>query len=150
MRQNRRSIRNFFIRPGPQLRVGAGFLVIILVLQSGILFGLRWPIQTFFDELQRFYRIDGAELQTFVISIQSTLLYASLVSLALALIAIIYGLRLSHQIYGPLVPIQRHIKSLVDGDYSSRIHLREGDEFKELEGSLNALAANLERAMPPN
>lgn len=138
------------MRPGPQLRVGAGFLVITLLFQSGILFGLRWPIQTFFDQLQSFYRIDGNELQTFVVSIQSTILYASLVSLALALISLIYGLRLSHQIYGPLIPIQRHIRNLVDGNYSSRIQLRKGDEFQELEGSLNALAEHLEKAASRN
>ncbi len=51
----------------------------------------------------------------------------------------------SHRIFGPTVPIRRHIQNLLAGKYDSRIHLRWGDEFKGIAKDLNLLAESLER-----
>lgn len=62
----------------------------------------------------------------------------------IGILAVLFSVRLSNKIYGPLIPLQRHIKNLKDGHYGSRAVLREGDEFMELRDSLNELAAILE------
>ena len=49
----------------------------------------------------------------------------------------------SHRIFGPTVPIRRHIQNLISGKYDSRIHLRWGDEFKDIAKDLNHLAEAL-------
>ena len=54
------------------------------------------------------------------------------------------GVRLSNRIYGPLVPMLRHIQNLKQGIYSSRVVLRQNDELIELRDALNELAAALE------
>ncbi len=54
------------------------------------------------------------------------------------------GVRLSNRIYGPLVPMLRHIQNLQQGVYSSRVVLRQNDELTELRDALNELASTLE------
>jgi signal transduction histidine kinase len=54
------------------------------------------------------------------------------------------SIRLSNRIYGPLVPLMRHIQNMKQGVYSSRVVLRQNDELTELRDALNELAAILE------
>lgn len=51
----------------------------------------------------------------------------------------------SHAIFGPIIPLERHVGKLIEGDYSTRIHLRRSDEFKKLAAELNRLAEKLEQ-----
>jgi signal transduction histidine kinase len=64
-------------------------------------------------------------------------------------IAIWRGFRLSHRIWGPVIPLRRQINDLKNGNYQARIQLRPGDEFVELAEDLNALAHSLEKSRPP-
>lgn len=61
----------------------------------------------------------------------------------MALLVMFLLIRSSHRFYGPLVPIQRHIENLINGNYNSRLVLRQGDELTELRDSLNRLAEAL-------
>ena len=59
-----------------------------------------------------------------------------------------YGsLRMTHHIAGPVFVINRQIKNFADGDYSSRIRLRQGDAFQEEVAEINASLEKLERAL---
>lgn len=60
------------------------------------------------------------------------------------LFVIFMGVKLSNRIYGPLIPLLRHIQNLKQGVYSSRVVLRQNDELTELRDALNELAATLE------
>lgn len=55
----------------------------------------------------------------------------------------------SHAIFGPMVPLVRHVGKLLEGDYSTRITLRRADEFKKLAADLNRLAEKLEQSRKP-
>jgi len=52
----------------------------------------------------------------------------------------------THRLIGPLRPFTRHVESLADGDYSSRVNLRKGDlqMYNEYAEKLNTLAEKLE------
>jgi signal transduction histidine kinase len=67
----------------------------------------------------------------------------------IGLFIVYMGVRLSNRIYGPLVPLLRHIQNLKQGVYSSRVVLRQNDELTELRDALNELAANLEARRQP-
>lgn len=62
----------------------------------------------------------------------------------IGIFCIYMGVRLSNRIYGPLVPLLRHIQNLKQGINSSRVVLRQNDELTELRDALNELAAALE------
>jgi len=56
---------------------------------------------------------------------------------------IVFAVRLSHSIAGPAFALSRHIDALINGDYSFKSRLREGDELKELMVKLNTLSDQL-------
>ena len=64
----------------------------------------------------------------------------------ITLLAIILWAFYSFRIFGPQVAIRRHVKALIAGDYSSRVHLREHDEFMDLADELNQLAESLKES----
>ncbi len=66
----------------------------------------------------------------------------------IGLFTIYLSIKLSNRVYGPLIPLQRHIDNLKQGMYSSRVILRRNDELTELRDSLNDLAAVLEARHP--
>lgn len=62
--------------------------------------------------------------------------------LLLAVVCIVY----THKLIGPFRPFNRHLDSLLEDDFASRVQLRDGDPdmFKEYADKLNALAEKLE------
>lgn len=66
----------------------------------------------------------------------------------MGLFCIYIGIKVSNRIYGPLIPINRHIQNLKDGHYGSRMVLRRHDELTEIRDGLNELAAILEARHP--
>ncbi len=67
------------------------------------------------------------------------------VSLALLVISVFLGVKLSHRIYGPIVQIRNHVVNLINGEFKSRVHLRDNDHFIALGDDLNQLADILEK-----
>ena len=49
------------------------------------------------------------------------------------------------RVVGPVVAFQRQVEALKNGDYQSRVRLREKDCFDDLAQDLNELASLLER-----
>jgi signal transduction histidine kinase len=65
-------------------------------------------------------------------------------SVILILISAYAGVTLSSRVYGPVVAFHRHVRRLIEGDYSSRVHLRRGDDLHDLRTVLNELAEVME------
>lgn len=65
------------------------------------------------------------------------------VILVTPLVAVI-GIFLSHRIAGPIYRIEKFLANMAEGDLSSRIFLRQGDELIVVANSINKLADSLE------
>jgi len=50
----------------------------------------------------------------------------------------------THRMLGPSKAFKRHLKAMINGDFSGRINLRKHDAFKEIAGLLNELTNKLE------
>ena len=72
---------------------------------------------------------------------------ASIVSvIALSLVFLWAAQGMYHKITGPLHQIRGHLHQIGVGDLSSRVILREGDEFRDFAGEINTMAASLNRS----
>jgi signal transduction histidine kinase len=131
-----------WIRPKTQL-----FLCLILSIGFLILAGLMPFVMNSFgaymETLQGTNQIDTQTVILVTSKLYPYLKIAAGISGVFAVLGLFIGLMLSHRIYGPMIPIRNHVSKLINGDYSSRIHLRPSDEFKELASDLNALAERL-------
>jgi hypothetical protein len=77
--------------------------------------------------------------------IVSSIMFTGIIGISvLSVVCFILWVVYSHRIFGPIVPIRRHIISLKNGDYSVRIKLRTGDEMKDVAEELNQLAEALQ------
>ena len=132
------------VRPQKQLRFallfmgGALLSIAALVALTAIIFNhtLKNLSDTQKLELDIGFLLRDTMMFPFFILIMGAFLIGSF--------AIFLGVRISNRIYGPLIPLLRHIQNLKEGIYSSRVILRRNDELTELRDALNELAATLE------
>jgi len=61
-------------------------------------------------------------------------------------VCVLFSFLITHRIYGPLVPLSRHVEGLINGDYTVRTHLRTKDEFKDFARLLNELSDKLAKS----
>jgi nitrogen fixation/metabolism regulation signal transduction histidine kinase len=140
----RRTPHGTLIRPRQQFKyafilAGGGILAQSLVI-GVVAYFMNSTVNTVVDTNHLSPEI-GSAITT---AISFSLMILMLVAAAFALVAVLIGVKLSHRIYGPLVPFTRHIQHLKDGNYSVRMNLRKTDDMVELKDALNSLAASLE------
>lgn len=143
-RSDRRTLRGLFIKPRQQLKysfmfMGGGMMILCLFIAVVI-----YSVNRTLFALESAYGMDPSVAQTIRQALTSTLSISCVLSAVLAAFSFVIGLQLTHRIYGPLIPLQRHIDELRNGNFSSRVHLRKNDEMLELQEGLNSLATALE------
>jgi signal transduction histidine kinase len=115
-----------------------GFLIFYMLKTLGK--ALEYIIET--------YQVDPQVVDYVRGTLNSSLWFLSSVMLIVAICVVIVWIQYSHRIFGPLVPISRHIAELRKGNYSSRVMLRKKDEMLDLKDILNQLAADLQARHP--
>lgn len=143
--QELRTSKGLWVKPKAQLllcsALSLGF-VAMAVLVAVILF-------SFEGYLSRMRVANQIDMETSILISSWVFFYMRIVftlAVFFAVCGVVTGIFLSHRVYGPMVPIRAHIARLINGDYSSRVHTRSGDEFKELAADLNSLAETLSRS----
>ena len=149
-RERRRSLR--LHKPGFQLKpavaillITGAFLTLLGVAAAG---GFSRPLEALFaSQPPSLSALLAKAAEDFAIVTTVTSLGYVLCVLAVCLVY-------SQRVFGPTVAFRRHVEALKNGDYSARIHLRDGDAFTDLERDLNELAeileANAKPATPPD
>jgi len=144
--KQRRRIRNFVQDPKVQYRYALyffGFAVAAAVVNQ--MFMVR-AFRSILVQMLIGTDVDPPILQAAVgaplqaLALRMTLLYP-----ILAVACALFAIWVTHKFVGPQVALQRHIRSLHEGDYTSVCQLRSGDELKSIAHALNALAKELER-----
>lgn len=142
---DQRTLRGLFIRPREQVKyafmfMGGGMLLLTLFI-GVVIFSLNRTMLS----IEIAYNLDTDVASAIRNSMTATLSIALLLSAVLSVFAFLLGIQVSHRLYGPLIPIQRHIGEMLKGNFSSRVALRKGDELLELQESLNGLATEFEK-----
>jgi HAMP domain-containing protein len=139
--RNKRSAKKLFIAPSRQLKLTFAMLSIGILVTALLLAYLVTKVSQTVDLLEPSHP-SAALIVTDSLSPVLNLLIAG--QALLWIFCLLVGVLVSHKIYGPLVPMLRHVRNLQEGSYSSRVKLREGDELEDLAGALNELAEKLE------
>lgn len=143
--KSQRKINNLIIQPKSQLRVALYFFSGFYIVTGLLMIFFTFSVQKIVRFIQSTYFLD-TELISFIEKYLHTFIGIVFFALvAFSALGFLIWIRLSHRIFGPLVPLTRHIKELQSGNYSSRVKLREGDFLIELKDELNLLAENLEK-----
>jgi len=142
----RRKTRNLLLKPFLQLKLPLAVVFVTL----GCVGLVAYQTQSAFLELFSYAlrEVDQPEvyegLLTQIRGSALTLGTAALVGYVLTVVTlcVVYA----HRLIGPTVAFRRHLEALKNGDYSSRVHIRDGDAFEEMAEDLNELAAILAEA----
>lgn len=142
--KNRRSYRNIMINPRGKLRILFGIPVGGLVAIAGLLMVLKFVILTRLERITELAPELTSSIQDHASTFSTCMNIGILTLLCCVALIIFLGLFLGHRFYGPIVPITRVLKEMGEGNYSSRVRLRPGDELTEVMKAVNELAEKLE------
>jgi signal transduction histidine kinase len=143
----KRALRTMFIRPSRQLKLTLAMLSVGILFTALLMGYLVIRVAAVVSAVQSSNPDIAALIQA---NLDPTLSVILLGQGLLWLSSLLIGILISHRIYGPIIPIVRHVQQLGRGDYSSRIQLRKDDDLGEIAEALNELASRLEKEKKPN
>ncbi len=141
-KNSRRKIGNIIVDSKALIRLSTPFFALLISVLVLALF-VRWQASRLLIDIESFQPEIIYKLQSYTAGITTTLLWGEFFFGSLCLLLWVI---FSHRILGPMVPIRRHIQSLIDGKYDSKITLRKNDEFKSVAEDLNKLAETLKNS----
>lgn len=142
--RDQRVPRGILVRPRQQLRYAIVLVAGGVIAQALVIWVMTYFINHTVQEVIVANHLDGDMGKTITQTISLSMTLMMITAVAFAMLAVLIGVKLSHRIYGPLVPFQRHIQQLKDGHYSHRMNLRRTDDLVEMKDALNSLAEALQ------
>jgi signal transduction histidine kinase len=127
---HKRKIRNFLIKRPMQLRITLGFVGLALaavIIGELLVYQVFWPL------------INALPRDTAMIIRPQLFTIVFWYSIPLILLIILGGIVITHRFAGPVYQIERKLDKLLQGEPIELIHLRKGDELKELAEKINAV-----------
>jgi len=142
--ENKRTPRGLLIRPRQQFKYAFILVAGGILAQSAVVAMMAYFINGTATNVLASHNLDPGVGEAISHAINLACTFMMLIAVAFALVAVLIGVRLSHRIYGTMVPFSRHIEQLKNGNYAARIRLRKSDDLYEMKDALNSLAATLE------
>jgi signal transduction histidine kinase len=131
--------RQWIVNPALQYRFIAVLVLMLLAMTAGALLSVYAAIWM----TLRAFRMTGDPLAVAQLTTAGVVTTVEL--LILAPLVIWVGIRLTHQVAGPLVRINAALEQIGRGDYQIHIKLRKGDVLQEVADRVNQLAASLRK-----
>ncbi len=144
LNNRRKPVKGQLVRPKQQLKYAMILLSGGIVAQSMVISAMAYFLHRSVMTITEVQQLDPELGLNITNTITNALVLILIVATAMAVAAVFIGVKLSHRVYGPMIPFQRHIEQLKAGNYSSRINLRKNDDLVEIRDSLNDLAITLE------
>lgn len=142
---DRRTFYGIFVKPHKQLKFAFIYITGGILVLYGLMMLVLSLVAKNYNELVRVYSLpEDAGLAVFE-SLQAARYSITAVTLVLVVAAMWAGIKISHHVFGPFVAFARQLEQIRNGNYSSRITLRKGDQFHDFKDQLNDLAASLEK-----
>jgi hypothetical protein len=142
--KNKRSLRNLLINGEAQSNLFYWFLALsaFFAITLGVVIFLG--MEDFFSQVMAASQLEEELGKSFIENWNQTkyLLLGFLIVYVSGVGAL--TITYTHRLVGPMVSFKKHLDELIKGNYSTRIHLREKDYFRDIAGKLNELAEKLE------
>ena len=132
-----------FIKKGLQLRYMVLIILSVLCGLAIMTFELTATLSDLFDT----YPVLMQPLYDEFIPIAADFFYKIAIYL---LFVVVISAFLSHKMAGPVYRFEQVCKAIAKGDFSQRVHLRQGDQFMELQDDFNAMMDRVEAEINKN
>ena len=135
--------KTYLIKPKMQLKIALWMVLISTLIMSS----LAWLLFSSLNENPQISMMGAEWVDAYNAKLRVAL--ASLAGLVLtsSIAMFLFGIYVTQKVAGPLVPIERMLGDLLEGNYDTQdIQLRKGDELQELAASLNELKNKLKNS----
>lgn len=148
--KSKRSSKNLIISPKHQVRIAFYFVFLFSLAFISLILYFSYSIRGMVFFIRQTYEVDSDLVLYFENYLKSFMWTILINFICVTAVGFLIWLKVSHRIFGPLVPISRHIRELQQGNYSSRVHLRKDDFMLDLKDDLNILAETLQKTKETN
>jgi len=134
-----RKMMNYLLQPFLQLKIGlyTAFLSVFFCTFMG--WFLYKKLNSFTDVAVTLTEADD-EIYMMLSSYMSTVATTAIIlGSAFIVLNLLISIYYTHKMVGPTIAFRRHIKQLKNGNYDSRVVIRNGDAFSEVADELNQL-----------
>lgn len=135
--------RTIFIKKNLQLRY---MMLIILSVLCGLAI-MTFELTATLDELFDAYPVLVQPIYDEFIPIAASFFYKIAIYL---LFVVLISAILSHKMAGPVYRFEQTCKAIAKGDFSQRVHLRQGDQLIELQDEFNKMMDRVEAEINKN
>ncbi len=139
----RGGVRSWLVEPYRQVKLGLVFLFLNLIFAALILSVFGYYVMDMYTAMAGLFELTNEEAGQILDKLQIPILVGGILMLAFVLATITVTVRYTHQIYGPLVSIQRFLDELIAGNKPAKIQLRSSDQLQDLAKRLNSIAERL-------
>jgi methyl-accepting chemotaxis protein len=136
----RRGFKSFIVEPYKQVKLGLMFLVVNTIFSMLILGVFGYYVVDLYSAVVAHFRLSGQENQLALAKFSIPMFAASALMLLFVVTTLILSIRYTHQIYGPLVSINRFLDELLAGQKPQLLNLRDSDQLQDLAKKLNEFA----------
>lgn len=135
--------KTIFIKKNLQLRY---MMLIILSVLCGLAI-MTFELTATLDELFDAYPVLVQPIYDEFIPIAASFFYKIAIYL---LFVVLISAILSHKMAGPVYRFEQTCKAIAKGDFSQRVHLRQGDQLVELQDEFNKMMNRVEAEINKN
>lgn len=90
------------------------------------------------------YTTSGLAIEkTSLVILPSVILTNVITTSVIGMVVLLVTLVISHKIAGPMFRFEQDLKAIAAGDLKKQIHIRDGDQFKEMVTNLNDMVTSL-------
>jgi len=141
----KRRVRNFVLQPLLQVKVGLYFIVVSIMFAAALALIIYYNFGGLVNSIVLLTDAEDEVRELFLDYWKGTQLWIYMTFAVYLMASISLSVLYTHRMVGPTFAFRRHIRSIADGRYNARTHLRKGDAFSEVADELNRLSEVMER-----
>lgn len=146
--QRRRGFISWFVEPYRQIKLGLIFLLLNLFFCC-LLFGiLSYYLIDIYKVIEIYFQLSPDQGLQIISKFKIPILIIITLMILFVAVTILTSVKYTHQIYGPLVSINRFLDELLTSKERASLNLRTSDQLKDLASRLNQLATHLNESFP--
>lgn len=140
MVSRRKGFRSWFVEPYKQIKLGLIFLILNIIF-GAIIFGVYgYYIYDIYSIVSSYFQLNADQSSTTLSKFIYPLSIGLVIVVLFIITTILVSVKCTHNIYGPLVSINRCLDQMIDGTTEIEpLKLRPSDELKDIASKLNIL-----------
>jgi len=140
----RRGFVSWFVEPYKQVRLGLVFLLVNFLFSFLIVGVFGYYVWEMYQAVASYFQLSTGESAVAMEKFTIPLVIGGTLIILFILSTILVSVKFTHEIYGPLVSINRYLDDMLAGLKPTPIKLRDSDQLQDLANKLNSLAERVQ------